>query len=125
MSRPARPAPIGERRGMRVVVAEGPRTGRKRVRTVVVRCDCGTVARMHLGAWLAIDPDGATSRSCGCALVKRHARMGGRPPRPGLRGVYASRERWKVQFGGRYYGTFTSIEEAQAAAKAIEDGRRP
>lgn len=74
---------------------------------------------MHLGAWLAIDPDGTTSRSCGCALVKRHARMGGRPPRPGLRGVYASRGQWRVELGGRYYGTFTSIEEAKAAAQAV------
>lgn len=121
MSRPARPAPIGERRGMRVVVAEGPRTGRKRVRTVVVRCDCGTEARMHLGAWLAIDPDGATSRSCGCTLIKRHARMGGRPPRPGLRGVYASRGAWKVELGGRYCGTFASVEQAQAAARAVAE----
>lgn len=119
--RPARPAPIGERRGMRVVVAEGARTGQQRVRTVVVRCDCGTEARIHLGAWLAIDPNGATSRSCGCALAKRHARMGGRPPKPGLRGVYASGSKWKVELGGRYYGTFTRMEEAQAAAQAVAE----
>lgn len=106
---------------MRVLVSEGPRTGRQRHRTVVVRCDCGTEARIHLGAWLAIDPDGATSRSCGCALVKRHARMGGRPPRPGLRGVYSSGERWRVQLGGRYYGTFATMEEAKAAAQAVAE----
>lgn len=122
--RPMRPAPIGERRGMRVVVAEGARSSKRRYRTVVVRCDCGTEARMHLGAWLAIDPNGTTSRSCGCALVKRHARMGGRPPRPGLRGVYCSRERWQVQLGGRYYGTFNTLDEAKAAARAVENGRQ-